>query len=565
MNFGGFAGGFSQGFNNGMAMGKNIRDAIKERKLQDLREQGMAEAEAARGAAVQSMIKDNGMPDAPKSGPVDNSQPKVETPKPAEEAAGATPSPVREGAVESRPLPPIGTSTPSATPAATTPAAGAAGMSSGNPYGPNYFTVADQHRMATGSTPAAPQPETTPSAAAAAEPAAPAAGATPSATPATPATPADSGATPATPAKPATPASPQAAAASGMPQGRYVVNGIGYETRELAKAAAEKSAPSAQDFFMKNAVPKLAQAYVTNGDPEKAKAWTDYAESHNGKRAIKDWSAAYSAPDFDTAVSRFGKYYTDHINDGVDYTGHKMKVGADGTQVAVVGLKDKASGKTLEMELTREKMLALGSANNPQKLFEQEVAKQASADKIKLEASIKAQDRRDRANDSLTLEKYKQDRLDGRESVKSKNEANKVNVKLDAQVGALRDAGYADDDIKRMMPALVGAADHKKTTDPTERRALIASDLLKNDPRFGRMTKDDQNKRIDDMMGVIYGDEKPAAKEGAKPAVATAPMKYDPKLPVKYQKGTGKPFHLVNGQYVPIDGMPPAAGGLPKQ
>ena len=52
MNFGSFAGGFSQGFNNGVSMAKTIRDVIRDRKLQDLREQGMAEAERQRSQTV---------------------------------------------------------------------------------------------------------------------------------------------------------------------------------------------------------------------------------------------------------------------------------------------------------------------------------------------------------------------------------------------------------------------------------------------------------------------------------------------------------------------------------
>ena len=545
MNFGAFAGGFSGGFNQGVSMAKTIRDVIKDRKLQDLREAGMAEAEAQRAKTAAEMIKEGGMTGepAPKSGPVDTATPKVETPEQAAavsassptanpDAAGAATAAAPYQGVVVTPVREPGT--PDA-PTASPDAAGAATASGTYAAAPSVSTQ----------TPAAPAPEA--KAPAVVQPS----------------------------AAQASPASPQqSVAATGVtqkPSGKFTVNGESYDTREQAMAAAEKAAPSTMDLFMKNTVPKLAAQYVINGESEKAKAWTDYAESTNGKRAIKDWAAAYTAPDMDTAVAKFGKYYTDHINDGVDYTGHKMLQKADGSQVAVVTLKDKATGKSIEMELTREKMLAMGGANNPQKLFEQEVAKQAAADKMKFEAGLKAQERKATREDQFTLEQYKQDRLDSREGLKSDREVTrenaKVNAKIDAQVASLRDAGYADDEIKRMMPALVGAGDHKKTTDPTERRALIASDLLKNDPRFGRMDKAEQNKRIDDMMGVIYGDEKPAAApKAAGSAVADKPMAYNKDLPVKYQKGTGKPFHLVDGKYVPIEGtVPPAVGGMPKR
>ena len=526
MNFGAFAGGFSGGFNNGVQMGKTMRDILKDRKLQDLREQGMAEAEAQRVRSAQELIKDNGLPsDAPTSGPVDKSTPKVEAPQ--ESAATPVPPPT---AVEARELPP-----PSATPASAAQA---------TPSAPSVSTQ----------TPATQTPQ--------------------------PVDPAPVQATPAqvSQAKP----NPQAVVAGGMLGKRFTVNGVGYETREQAQAAAERAAPSTMDLFMKNTVPKLAAQYVVNGEPEKAKAWTDYAESANGKRAIKDWASAYTAPDFDTAASRFGKYYTEHINDGVDYTGHKLLTKQDGTQVAVVTLKDKASGKTMEMEMTRERMLAMGAANNPQKLFETEQARQTSAEKMKFEAGLKAQERAAKREDDIYMEgvksksamkkeEFTQDRLDQREGIKSDREVvrenAKVNAKIDAQVASLRDAGYSDDDIKTMMPALVGAGAHKKTTDPTERRALIASDILKNDPRFARLTASEQNKRVDDMMSVIYRDDKTTVKPtSAQPGIASKPISYNPQYKVVYQRGTGKPFHVVDGQYVPIDGaVPPQANGMPKK
>lgn len=532
MNFGAFAGGLSQGFHNGVSMAKTIRDVIKEQKLQDLRERGWAEAERQRAQIVSDMIKEQGVP-APTSSGSGNQQ------APDGATATAVPAP---GPVETRPLPPVGLKPP------------AVGASADGNAGEEEARSTMPPSVST-QTPSSVQP-----------------------------TPAQAKA-----AQPEPQASPQQSVSGQGVNGNipgqpgFWVNGQRYDTREQARAAADKAAPSAMDFFMKNAVPQIAQQYMVNGDPTTAKAWTDYAESQSGKRAIKDWAAAYSAPDFDTAATRFGKYYTDHINDGVDYAGHKMLTKDDGTQVAVVTLKDKTSGKTTEIELTREKMLALGGANNPQKLFEMEQARQREAEKMKMEARLKAQERSEKRQDDLVLKQYehdrtdrreilKQDRLDARERIKSAaglDEARgKAQLGIDTKIDALIGAGYGEDEIKRMMPAIVGAGDHKKTTDPTERRALIASDLVKNDPRFSSKPIEQQNKQIDDLMSVIYRDEAKgdAGKQAVKQSsgIADKPMAYDPKLPVKYRKTDGKPFHLVNGQYVPIQGtVPPQAAGMP--
>lgn len=533
MNWGGFAGGFAQGLNNGIQMGKTVRDLIREGRVNDLREKGMAEAEAQRAKSVQDMVKDNGAPgasDAPKPAPQGQSSAPATTP----EDTGVVATPVRpQTDVVAVDLPPI-----------TRPGVGAS--SEGN-QGEAEAAAAAAAKLQPAKPASAPQSP----APAPANAEAPTASITPSQ---------------------AAAATPQAVASEGIvkkPSGRYTVNGESFETREQAVAAAEKAAPSATDLFMKNAVPRISEQYLANGDPEKAKAWADYAESHNGKRAMREWAAAYTSPDFDTALTRFGKYYTDHINDGVDYTGHELITKSDGTQVGIVTLKDKATGKEQKMEMTREAILQLGSANNPQKLFEQEVAKQREAEKLKMEFKLKQQQRKQEMADKKDLEAHKQGLIAERERSKDINaddrESKKLSAKIDTQVEALRDAGYSDDDIKRMMPALVGAGDHKKTTDPTERRALISSDLLKNDPKFARMTPEEQAKRVDDAMKVIYGDEKPPA---------AAPGATDPSQaagPIYRNNQTGERFRMINGQKVPVDPVPapaPAAGpagGVPKR
>jgi hypothetical protein len=547
MNWGAFAGGVAQGFdlNRSLSNADKLDEMEKAARMQALRSKGMAEAEAQRSKRVSDLIKEGGTTGQPASGPIDTSTPKVETPESAAAVSASSPTAnpdpaaantaavaMQSGSVAAPSVPDSPTANPD--PAAANTAA--ATYPNETPAAPKPYTAWD-------GDPATDQPKG-------------------SVVQQTPVAKADASPT-------------QAIVAGGTPpvvakpSGKFTVLGKSFDTREEAQKAAEDAAPSATDLFMKNAVPKIAQQYIVNGQPDKAEAWTKYSESYNGKRAMKDWAAAYSAPDFDTAAAKFGKYYTDHINDGVDYTGHKMLTKEDGTQVAVVSLKDKKSGKETQMELTREKMLALGGANNPQHLFEQEQAKQTAAEKFKFEQAIKAQERRADFKDKSKLEQEKQDRLDQREGLKSDRdvvrEGAKINAKIDAQVSSLRDAGYSDDDIKKMMPALVGAGEHKKTTDPTERRALIASDLMKNDPTFTRKSAADQNKQIDDMVGVIYKSEAPTATQSKTAAVVVdKPMPFNKDLPIKYRKSDGAPFHVVDGKYVPIlGGVPGQAGSKP--
>lgn len=62
MNWGGFAGGFSHGFNNGVNIGRTIGDAVKQKKLDDIRTKGLEEAKGMQDSAVADLIKETPLP-----------------------------------------------------------------------------------------------------------------------------------------------------------------------------------------------------------------------------------------------------------------------------------------------------------------------------------------------------------------------------------------------------------------------------------------------------------------------------------------------------------------------
>jgi hypothetical protein len=363
---------------------------------------------------------------------------------------------------------------------------------------------------------------------------------------------------------------PQVIATTGVaakPNGKFTVNGKSYDTREQAMAAAEKAAPSAQDFFMKNAVPKIAAEYMVQGDPAKAKAWQDFSESHNGKRAIKDWAAAYSAPDFDTAATRFGKYYTDHIDDGVDYTGHRMLTKADGSQVAVVALKDKATGATTEMELTREKMLAMGGANNPQKLFENEQAKQAAESSQKAKIGEKVFESKLRIGEKA----YELDRKDQGEAKKAEYAKDLEHTKGQQKLSEISLNGQYKLDAARLKSTLGedGADAYKKATSPEERAAIIRSNH-KDDTKFQKMTPDEQDSFIQREIEAnqkIGKNIRSGSSSSENPTSAKNPA---PAADIVYarDKTTGQVYKLENGKKIPVGvptkpAQPGPTGGLP--
>ncbi len=499
MNFGAFAGGLATGINDGMKLTKDIRSMVREQGLQELRDKSMADAEAERAKSVNDLIKEGSTDTSPDAKP---------------------------------------------SPAATAPV-DAAAVSASSPTASPDQVWANSAAAANAASVAAPSAPASPSASPAN---------TPAAAPASPDQPTGT-VVQATPVAKAEASPTQAIVAGGTPpvvakkSGRFSVNGESFDTREEAQRAAEAAAPSATDLFMKNAVPKIAQQYLINGEPDKAKAFQDYSDSYNGKRAIKDWAKAFTAPDFDTAVSRFGEYYTRHIDDGVDFAGHKMLTKADGSNVAVVTLKDKKTGKTTEMEVTREKMLQLAGSHNPQKLFEEELRKQDTADKMKFAAQQKRADREEQRK----TEELRQEHMDKRDDAKSEREAARDEARAEREAARDDTKGKQRLDEIEMQEQLRSelAAKYKKTTDPQERRALIRSDAMKNDSRFVKMNKDDQNKYLDDAMDTLNKSDSPQT-----PAIKAMP--YNKDLPVKYRGSDGKPVHIIDGKAVLIE------GGIPK-
>lgn len=519
MNFGAFGDGFTKGFNSGTQMAKSIRDIIKERKLEDLRTQGMEEARNARAQAVNGMISENSPPE-----PKDPAEPKAGAPT-AQPAATASPAPAPAS------LDDYLTTSPTASPDAASAKTAASSMP------PSLSTQT------------------------------PAAGGLPASTKAD--------AAPVTPDK-----APGMAAES---PGGFFVNGKAYKTRDEAYKAADANAPSTMDYFMKNTVPKLQEEYIAQGDPAKAEAWGQWAASKKNQAAMQEWASMYRASQFgdmekaaDHAFNLYKRY-----DDGITPLSKETVKDKDGNVTGFnVRLKNDKTGEVTSQFIDRRAMVEMGlSALAPDKMFEVTFQRQSAADKAAADARVKAQEKRQEFQEKVILQDRKEDRADAREGVKGRQKLSEISLrglidkenmgeaekaKANVKIDLLKQSGYSDEQIAAMVPAIVGAGEHKKTTDPTERRALIASDLVKNDPTFARLPPAERNKRVDEMMSVIYGDQggQAAARPGAAPhagAPAAGPSAGQAPVYVRDTK-TGEIFKMENGKPVPIK---PAAGAAP--
>lgn len=481
MNWGGFAGGLAQGINNGLSIGSKINDVLKEQKINSIREQGMKEAEQARADSVAGMIRENGIGAAPTQ-PQRAVEPAAATGQMAPDNVVAQTAPVQAPVVQDIPA---GGQVPPAPPAQ--PAAmGMAGMPS---------------------APAANAPS-------------PAAGGINA---------------------PAAPPSPKP----------FMVGDMGFDTKEEATKHAQKNAPSVMEFFIKQAVPKIQQGYLEQGDPAKAEAWGRYAEGETSRQNMDTWSKAYrsaQAGDMEGAAKHVFKLYQNY-DDGITPVSHETVKDKDGNVTGFnVKLKTDASGEVRSQFVGKNELVEMGlSALSPPALFEQEYKRKNAAEAARLAAAgAELKDARALGRDLvkentkavntniITDKKIAADKekatlageqrlkeIDLQQTLRNAGLGKAKKAEIEAKVEALRGAGYEDESINSMMPALLGTGEYKKTTDPTERRALIATELMKSDPSFARADSAKQADKVDQMMNTIYG-AKPTKGATANPFEAGA-------------------------------------------
>lgn len=540
MQWGGFAGGFAQGFGNGVSMGRTLNEAIKQNKIDSIRAEGIAEAQAARKAEIDASVKDtqakaaqdasasNVQPQP--SGPAQGTQTGDIAPDTADVQTQAVPAP---GVVQQQPIaPPVNSpqSAADAAPASPAPAAPVAAM---------------------------PMPQAQP---------------VPNAAPVPDAS--------AAPAPPAPPAPMAAGGMAGAPK-RYTVNGKGFDDPAEARKYAEANAPTLTEFMRKTMVPKMQEAYIAQGDPEKAAAWGKWASDTEHEEHAKTWAKTYQAAqagDIDAAAAGVIKMYKNY-DDGISLVSSEKVKDKDGNVTGFnVKLKTDATGEERSQFIDKKALTEMGlAALSPVQMFEQVYKRQQAADQLSAKAAIDAQndartlqrevvkqgmiedraDKRSAASDARRAAEadrqhdYKLEELTTAEQLKTAGYGKSEKAKLQAKVDILKDNGMSADAVKAIIPNLIGVDGYKKTTDPAERRALITSDLMKNDPSFARQ-KDPavQAAKVDQLMGVIYGPQGASAAD-AKPGTTTVPNPLQPAAAAPAAKPKGVPvWDAKTGQII---------------
>ncbi|ACR15062.1 virion-associated phage protein [Burkholderia phage BcepIL02] len=499
-NYGIGIGAFAQGLMQGVALGKQFRDAKKQWDAEAATKEAMDAAKAEREDAIKAeQARIIGLGPQGPQGP-------AAPPAPDINAAPATTQPVDMSTPSATPLP---AQQPSAAPAAAPEAPAPTPAPAQSPQIPpdamKGTPMADSGGMAP-----APTPAEAVSAARAVD-------------------------------KPAQrDATASIAAAPVVQAATRGLNGGEPMTEAQARALAEKSAPSVMDFFRKKGVPKIAETYLAQGDPAKAQAWTDWADTQESKRNMALWAKAWRATqmgDIEGAADHFMDLYKSY-NDGVTPVSKEVVKDKDGNVTGFnVKLKVDATGEARTTFVDKNQMLEMGlAALSPPQMFEmawkrqqtQDAAKAKVAEKIgeaklKLATDTALENQRQKGRERLE-DKRAENNLD-RDAQKSKLDAetrrNKVQEELDAKVAALKNGGYSDEFISSALPSILGIDQYKRSTSPDEAKRLAFGDRMKNDPSFARLPVDKQRALIEQDMAIIYGGMKPTDAPAGAPAPAS--------------------------------------------
>jgi hypothetical protein len=164
--------------------------------------------------------------------------------------------------------------------------------------------------------------------------------------------------------------------------------GHSYADAEAQKKGAEKNAPSIDELYMRDVVPKVKEAYIAQGNMAAADKWDEWTQDKNTRTALGHLGKATIAGrmgDFDAYAENMIKTYNTpgYYDDGIHAEGFDLIKDKDGNTTGVnLKLKNKDNGQQFTQAINgTDDMLNMGiAALDPRKGFEVGMARQATRD-----------------------------------------------------------------------------------------------------------------------------------------------------------------------------------------
>lgn len=260
-----------------------------------------------------------------------------------------------------------------------------------------------------------------------------------------------------------------------------------FGSMEEARKAAEANARPIMEFFMRDAAPKIRDAYIAQGKIEQAETFGKWIEDSNTKTGMRYWAKAVSAAqmgDYDAAARHLvGAYNTPgYFDDGYQAGKAEIIKGEDGKAAGFrVTIKGK-DGKEHTQEFKGvDDMLSVGIGMlSPQARFDAIYKESLEAKKAKLqEAGEQAKEARKEAAEQrkIKFQAETQARLDKYNSyLRRAEESHRANVRGKAGSGDYRPSKSDEDLAADVYHDLKDDYNFKKMT-PDEKKAAIADEV----------------------------------------------------------------------------------------
>lgn len=317
--------------------------------------------------------------------------------------------------------------------------------------------------------------------------------------------------------------------------------GNSYANADDQKKAAEKNAPLADDFYIRDIVPKIKETYIAQGNQAGADAWDKWAQDKNTQTGMKYWAQALRAGqmgDFKTYADTMVKAYNTpgYYDDGLHAEGYDLVKDKDGNTTGLtLKMKNNDTGESFSQTIHGQADMVQAGIGllDPRNAFQTTAARVAAQEAAG--AKVAAEDRKFQNNivrdDRKTVNKAAadsklEDQRAGNALTKQAEgkrlDAENANKAVAGKVQMLKSAGYDEGFIKAALPQILGIGQYKKPADPQEVRRMLHQARL-SDFNYTRKTQQQQAEQIEQDMQLINGGQQAPQQQPANPMAAGLP------------------------------------------
>jgi hypothetical protein len=340
--------------------------------------------------------------------------------------------------------------------------------------------------------------------------------------------------------------------------------GNSFADADAQKKGAEKNAPSVDDFYMRDVVPKIKETYLSQGNAQGADAWDQWTQNKQTQTGMKHWTQALRSAqigDFKSYADNMVKAYnTDgYYDDGLHAEGYDLVKDKDGNTTGLtLNMKNKDTGEKFAQTIHgQDDMIQAGiglldPANAFKTTMARAAAAQAASAKVGLEQN-KFQNNLVRDERKATIQgnvaSQLEDQRQGNRSALMREgkelDVQNAGATLNNKIEVLKKAGYDEKFIKEALPQILGIGQYKKPADPQETRRMLFQARL-SDFNFTRKTPQQQAAQIEQDMQLIGG-----GSQGPAPSNPMASGLPGTQAQTSPGKGTPMIFDTKTGQMMP--------------